>query len=107
MGRCVPSLRWPPGQGFPSWSLRPRTLSRYRRCRYRSPAMHLGATLGRIRLDRRIAAALVALVMPACTGMFTSATTVMTPSGPVTAVLGDSDEFPRFTMPENGERLAD
>jgi uncharacterized protein DUF3179 len=68
--------------------------------------MHPGATLGRIRLDRRIAAALLALVLPACTGMFTPATTVMTPKGPVTAVLGDADEFPRFTMPEDGERVS-
>jgi hypothetical protein len=68
--------------------------------------MHLGPTLGRIRLGDRIAAALLALVLPACTGMFTPATTVQTPSGPVTAVLGGADEFPRFEMPDQGEHLA-
>lgn len=68
--------------------------------------MHPGATLGRIRLNDRIAAVLLSLVLPACTGMFTPATTVQTPSGPVTAVLGGADEFPRFSMPEQGERLA-
>jgi len=94
------------GNGFPLEAPRSRKPYRYARCHSRPLAMHLGATLGRIRLDGRIAAALLALVLPACTGMFTPATTVMTPSGPVTAVLGESDEFPRFNMPENGERLA-
>jgi hypothetical protein len=33
-------------------------------------------------------------------------TTLETPSGPLTAVLGDGDDFPRFRMPDHGDRLA-
>jgi hypothetical protein len=62
--------------------------------------------MGLKRLSDRLAATLLALLLPACTGMFTPATTVMTPSGPVTAVLGEADQFPRFSMPDDGERIA-
>jgi hypothetical protein len=71
--------------------------------------MQLGINLGLKRLSDRLAVALlvlVALLAPACTGMFTPATTLATPSGPVTAVLGDGDEFPRFRMPDHGDLLA-
>jgi hypothetical protein len=65
--------------------------------------------LGLKRLSDRLAVALLALLAlaaPACTGMFTPATTVMTPTGPKTAVLGEADEFPRFRMPDHGAALS-
>jgi hypothetical protein len=76
--------------------------------------MHQGLKLGLMRIRDRLQVAVVApllmmvlvLALPACTGLFTSPTTLQTPSGPVTAVLGDGDEFPRFNMPDHGDALA-
>jgi hypothetical protein len=73
--------------------------------------MQQGLKLGLMRLRDRLKVAVVAplallLALPACTGLFTTPTTLQTSSGPVTALLGDGDDFPRFSMPDHGDLLA-
>jgi hypothetical protein len=68
--------------------------------------MHLGSKSGLKYLGDRLAVAFVVLIAPACTGLFTPVTTLQTPAGPRSAVLGDADEFPRFRMPDHGDRLS-
>jgi hypothetical protein len=68
--------------------------------------MHLGIKTGLKYLGDRLAVAVLVLVAPACTGMLTPVTTLETPSGPLSAVLGDGDDFPRFRMPDHGDHLS-
>jgi len=57
------------------------------------------------RLRRALFAAAAAGLTVGCnTGMFTSATTLRSARGDVTAVLSDADDFPRFRLPDHGER---
>ncbi len=62
-----------------------------------------GKSNGR-RLPLRLAAALVSTT--GCPGMMTRTTTLQTPHGEVRAILGESDDFPRFVVPDQATLVA-